>query len=61
MVGKLVAEAIGTFFLVFTVGQTVMNPGSAWFSVPRPYVIHEPRLGLISRASPQFMRSSDGS
>jgi aquaporin Z len=29
MVGKLVAEAIGTFFLVFTVGQTVMKPNDA--------------------------------
>jgi aquaporin Z len=29
MVGKLFVEAIGTFFLVFTVGQTVMKPNDA--------------------------------
>lgn len=29
MMGKLVVEAIGTFFLVFTVGQTVMKPQDA--------------------------------
>lgn len=29
MIGKLVVEAIGTFFLVFTVGQTVMKPQDA--------------------------------
>ena len=29
MVGKLIVEAIGTFFLVFTVGQTVMKPDDA--------------------------------
>jgi aquaporin Z len=29
LMGRLVVEAIGTFFLVFTVGQTVVNPDSA--------------------------------
>jgi aquaporin Z len=29
MIGRLVVEAIGTFFLVFTVGQTVMPPHNA--------------------------------
>src|SRR5262249_18329258 len=29
MLGKLVVEAIGTFFLVFTVGQTVKGPDAA--------------------------------
>ncbi len=32
MTKKLVAEAIGTFFLVFTVGQTVVNPGAGQFA-----------------------------
>ena len=26
MIGKLIVEAIGTFFLVFTIGQTVKGP-----------------------------------
>ena len=38
-----------------------MNPGRFWFSVPNPYVTHDPMLGRIRRASPQFMRRSDGS
>src|SRR5262249_47034971 len=29
MIGKLVVEAIGTFFLVFTIGQTVKGPDPA--------------------------------
>jgi aquaporin Z len=29
MIGKLVVEAIGTFFLVFTVGQTVKDPNAS--------------------------------
>ena len=29
MIGKLVVEAIGTFFLVFTVGQTVKHPNAS--------------------------------
>src|SRR4051795_13362798 len=29
MIGKLVVEAIGTFFLVFTIGQTVKGPNAA--------------------------------
>src|SRR6185312_3298695 len=32
-----------------------------WFSVPRPYVTHEPMLGRTSRDSPQFISISDGS
>jgi aquaporin Z len=32
MVKKLVAEAIGTYFLVFTVGQTVLEPGAGQFA-----------------------------
>jgi len=32
MMKKLVAEAIGTFFLVFTVGQTVLTPGADQFA-----------------------------
>ncbi len=32
MTKKLVAEAIGTFFLVFTVGQTVLAPGAGQFA-----------------------------
>lgn len=29
MVGKLIVEAIGTFFLVFTIGQTVKDPNAS--------------------------------
>jgi aquaporin Z len=32
MTKKLVAEAIGTFFLVFTVGQVVLDPGAGQFA-----------------------------
>ena len=32
MTKKLVAEAIGTFFLVFTVGQVVLEPGAGAFA-----------------------------
>jgi aquaporin Z len=32
MAKKLLAEAIGTFFLVFTVGQVVMDPGAGQFA-----------------------------
>lgn len=32
MMKKLVAEGIGTFFLVFTVGQTVLTPGAGQFA-----------------------------
>src|SRR6185436_6031181 len=38
-----------------------MKPGRFWFSVPRPYVSHEPMLGRDGRGSPQFISSSDGS
>jgi len=34
MIGKLVAEAIGTFFLVFTIGQAVMKPNDAGSLAP---------------------------
>ena len=37
------------------------KPGMFWFSLPSPYVSHEPMLGRTDRASPQFIRSSDGS
>lgn len=32
MIKKLVAEAIGTYFLVFTIGQTVLDPGAGQFA-----------------------------
>lgn len=32
MAKKMAAEAIGTFFLVFTVGQTVLDPGAGQFA-----------------------------
>ena len=32
MAKKLVAEAVGTFFLVFTVGQVVLEPGAGQFA-----------------------------
>src|SRR5687768_8535448 len=37
------------------------NPGRFRFSVPSPYVTHDPKLGRGCRPSPQFIRSSDGS
>jgi hypothetical protein len=42
-------------------GHITTKPGRFWFSVPSPYVIHEPTLGRICRASPQFISRSDGS
>ena len=42
-------------------GHMAMNPGRFWFSEPRPYVTHEPKLGRHIRPSPQFMSHSDGS
>src|SRR4051812_4821631 len=33
-------------------GQTVMKPGRSWFSVPSPYVIQEPMLGLTNVSLP---------
>src|SRR4051794_22444909 len=41
-----------------SVGQTVMNPGSDWFSVPRPYVIHDPMLGRTNVSEPVCSSSS---
>src|SRR5690242_13914591 len=38
-----------------------MKPGRFWFSVPRPYVTHDPTLGRAIWASPQFISISDGS
>src|SRR5262245_49261828 len=38
-----------------------MKPGRFWFSVPRPYVTHEPRLGRIISESPQFISINEGS
>src|SRR5918911_5388222 len=37
------------------------KPGRFWFSLPRPYVTHDPKLGRTSRASPQFISINDGS
>jgi aquaporin Z len=34
MPGKLIVEAIGTFFLVFTIGQTVKQPDAAQYVAP---------------------------
>ena len=42
-------------------GHMVMKPGKFWFSVPRPYVTHEPMQGRGRRASPQFMSRKEGS
>ena len=42
-------------------GHITMKPGRFWFSVPRPYMSHEPRHGRACRASPQFISISDGS
>ena len=38
-----------------------IKPGRFWFSVPRPYVIHEPMLGRVRMDSPQFISMSEGS
>src|SRR5688572_27541558 len=38
-----------------------MKAGKFWFSVPNPYVVHDPKLGRTKRASPQFINNSDGS
>ena len=38
-----------------------MKPGRFWFSLPKPYITHEPMLGRVICASPQFMSMSDGS
>src|SRR5262245_44461453 len=35
--------------------------GRFWFSVPSPYVTHEPTLGRTIRGSPQFISISAGS
>src|SRR5918995_1617294 len=42
-------------------GHMQTNPGRFWFSVPRPYVTHEPRLGRTVRLSPVFINKNDGS
>ena len=42
-------------------GQSTTKPGRFWFSVPRPKVSHEPRLGRIGCMLPEFIISSDGS
>src|ERR1700729_4033590 len=42
-------------------GQRTTNPGRFWFSVPRPKVSHEPRLGRIGCMLPEFIINSDGS
>jgi hypothetical protein len=38
-----------------------MNPGKFWLTEPSPYVTHEPMLGRMERASPQFISISEGS
>src|SRR4029077_4331133 len=35
-----------------------MKPGRSWFSVPRPYVIHEPMLGRTNVSLPVCSSSS---
>ena len=42
-------------------GHMATKPGRFWFSLPSPYVSQLPMLGRGSRASPQFINSSDGS
>src|SRR6185436_17264629 len=42
-------------------GQRATKPGRFWFSVPRPYVIQEPRLGRIGCMLPEFIISRAGS
>ena len=42
-------------------GQSTTKPGRFWFSVPRPKVSHEPRLGRIGCMLPEFIIKSDGS
>src|SRR5216683_910424 len=37
-----------------------MNPGRFWFSVPRPYVIHEPIEGRPARLFPVFIINTEG-
>ena len=38
-----------------------MKPGRLRFSLPSPYVSHEPRLGRTRVLSPLFMSINDGS
>src|SRR3954454_21132088 len=35
-----------------------MKPGRSWFSVPRPYVIHDPMLGRTNVSDPVCSSSS---
>ena len=42
-------------------GQSTTKPGRFWFSVPRPKISHEPRLGRIGCMLPEFIISSEGS
>ena len=42
-------------------GQSTTKPGRFWFSVPRPKVSQEPRLGRIGCMLPEFIMSSEGS
>src|SRR4051794_23473809 len=32
-----------------------MNPGRFWFSLPSPYVTHDPTLGRVKRIEPVFI------
>jgi aquaporin Z len=47
MIGKLVVEAIGTFFLVFTVGQTVKGPDAAATAVLAPLAIGSALMVMV--------------
>src|SRR5437867_2907231 len=42
-------------------GHIAMKPGRFRFSVPSPYVTHDPTLGRLIWASPQFISINDGS
>src|SRR5579872_1949849 len=42
-------------------GHKTTYPGRFWFSEPRPYVSHDPRLGRVGCVSPEFIIRNDGS
>src|SRR6478609_8591815 len=42
-------------------GLITTKPGRFWFSAPRPYSSHEPKLGRIGCVSPEVIISSEGS
>src|SRR4051794_6487445 len=47
MLRKLVVEAIGTFFLVLTVGQTVINPANQSAAVLAPLAIGSALMVMV--------------